>query len=222
MDLTVTGPWAFATDNYDLAFAPTNDPRVVAVIKRAEEYGGGHIDGDAYAPAFYYDRQRLTTAGETFQDAESLHIAERYFEARAYFVNRHYRHGGPQMAYDTVADRYLRIFHDSTVAEARSTIEQGYSVHVFNTPTWRHHVGGAELGPVDMEDWQAAIDGDVFAIGYAVYADRVTDEEPIDVMDGNWDITLTCHGMLGEQYAQEEAASFPDETPTLPELLTFA
>lgn len=220
MDISINNDWDWAGDDYKIAFASTSDPRVVAVIQREEEYGGGHIDGDCYAPAFYFDSNHPSHAGSTFMDSESEAIARAYENAHGYFVNRHYRHGGRQMDYDKVTARYMRIFHETHVESYDSSIDRNLTVYVFNTPTWREHVGfTGGIVAVDKEDWQAAIDGDAYGTGYAVYEERVTDEEPIDLLDGNWDIEITCWQMLGEDYAKGECFSY--ETPTLPTLLDF-
>lgn len=224
MDLQGKSDWTW-TDDYQTGWAPTNDPRVVCVIKRADEYGGGHIDGDAYAPAFYFERGNITDAGSTFMDDASRHIAERYQTARTYFVNRHYAKGGAQMRYDRVAERYLAIFWETSLTYVSSSIEQGYAVHIFNTPTFRAHVGWEgdwKSIDVNKEDWQSALDGDVFGVGYAVYEERVTDEEPVDIEDGNWNISIEVHGYLGEDYAKESAEAFEAGEPELPEMLAIA
>lgn len=266
MDITINNDWEWAGDEYKVAFATTSDPRIVAVIEREEEYGGGHIDGDVYAPAFYIDRfARKEAAGSTFTDSASDDIADRFIEASQRF-NYRFRRPGDILA------RFMWIFHETQVETVDSSIDQNARVYVFNTPTWRAHVGITETqinrftvtsvtGPGegfieeeieastaeeaktlhmsahheigrritsasrasvidgDVESWKAAMDGDVYGSGFAVYEERVTDEEEIDLLDGNWDITIACWGMLGEEYAKGEAFSY--ETPTLPALLDF-
>lgn len=124
-------------------------------------------------------------------------------------------------------ERWLRIFHGTTVAQVSSSIDRDAQVAIFNTPTWREYVGVTELGSVDtvldgdVEDWQAALDGDVYGIGYATFPERVTGEEAIDIEDGRWNVQIEVWGFLGEEYAKDEAAGFNAGAPTLPEMLDF-
>lgn len=264
MDITVTGEWT-STSDYKHVFAKTSDPRVLAVIEREEEYGGGHIDGDCYAPAFYWDRQHggFTTAGSTFMDSESEYIAERFREARDRFYDS-------RQAWAT-AERYLRIFHGTTMAQVSSSIDRYAQVVIFNTPTYREHVGMTDeqinsfevcsvTGPGqnlikediaaateaearaihlaahtdegryitaatratlldgDIESWTAALDGEVYGIGWATLPEHVidTDEEP---SFEDYDVSIEVWGYLGEDYAKGSAAAFEAGTPELPEML---
>lgn len=221
MELTTNvNDWEWVGDAYDKAFATTSDPRVVVLIER-ERYYDDPIDGDAYAPAFHFDAGHAAVAASTFMDDASVDIADRYLAARAYFVNRHYRKGGRQMDYNTASERYLRIFHDTTVIDITSSIDRNAGVTLLNTPTWRAHVGldtlqaGEKAIADDAEEWQHALDGDVFGIGYAVNADRLTDDEEIDLLDGSWEEAIDCWGLLGEDYAKSEAAVFAYGAPNL-------
>jgi len=224
MSITTNDDWTWVGDSYETAFATTSDPRVVAVIERENEWGGGRIDGDAYAPAFYGD---AVTAGSTFMDDESARIASAYYNARSYFVNWHYRRENrKRLDYETVTRRYMRIFHDTTFAKARSSIEQGLEVVIFNTPTFRAHVGltedpGESTLTGEVHDWTAALGGDVFGVGFATNESRVIDEDEIDLTDANWVTAIECGGYLGEDSAKESAAKFEDGEPELPQLLDF-
>lgn len=230
MDITVTSDWTFDSD-YKRGFARTSDPRVLAVVEREEEYGGGHIDGDAYAPAFYWDRNHggiESTAGSTFMDDESRHIAERIVEAR----DRYY---SLRMPWATV-ERFARVFHGTTMAQVSSTIDRDAQVVILNTPTWREHVGWTDeyaatqpedirltekMIEGDVKEWQGALDGEVFGIGWATLEERrLEDGEPIDLDE--WDVNIEVWGHIGEDYAQESAARFDAGTPDLPEMLDFA
>lgn len=236
MDITTNNDWQWAGDHYQVAFATTSDPRVLAVIEREDEYGGGHIDGDVYAPAFYFERGRKSAAGSTFMDHDSEEIAEVWATARYYFVNYHYRKAGRRpLDYDTVTARYMRIFHNTTVAEVSSSIDRDSTVYIFNTPTWREHIGWtdeyAAQQPVDIrltdevlagdvDSWQAALDGDVYGIGWATNVGRVMhDDEEIDPRDVAWTMNIECWGFLGEEYAKEAAARFECGTPDLEPML---
>lgn len=229
MDIKVTSDWTFDSD-YKRGFARTSDPRVLAVIERDGEYGGGHIDGDAYAPAFYWDRRNGGIAGtacSTFMDDESRHIAERIVEARDRFMY-------VRMPWATV-ERFARVFHGTTMAQVSSTIDRDAQVVILNTPTWREHVGIGEYAPVvtttseersaidylagDVKEWQGALDGEVFGIGWATLEERrLEDDEEIDL--DAWDIEIQVWGYIGEEYAQESAARFDAGTPNLPEMLS--
>lgn len=229
MDITVTSDWTFDSD-YKVGYARTSDPRVLAIVQREDEYGGGHIDGDCYAPAFYWDRQRggLTTAGSTFMDEASTQIAHRIIEAR----DRIRAHRMPW----EIVERYARIFHGTTMEQVSSTIDRDAQVAIFNTPTWREHIGWTDeyaaqqdedirLTPAMLEgevkEWQGALDGEVFGIGWATLEERrLEDDEDIDL--DAWDIEIQCWGFIGEDYAQESAARWDAGTPDLPPMLDIA
>ena len=206
MTLQTNDDW---TLNEDRQYATTSDPRVLAVIERDED-GDYRIDGDAYAPAFYIENGRPTPAGSTFMDDASEEIADSYAGARSYFVNSHYAKGGPQMDYDTVTERYLRIFHDTLIYTVQDVV-------ILNTPSWREHIGIDQLDEhtlaVQADDWCAALDGEVYGVGYAVNEDRTDPDEEIDLDD--WDVTIECWGYVGETYAQNSAASFENGEPKL-------
>ena len=230
MDIQVTSDWTFDSD-YKRGYARTSDPRVLAVVEREEEYGGGHIDGDAYAPAFYWDRRNggiESEAGSTFMDDESKHIAERIVAARDHFQWK-------RMPWATV-ERYARIFHGTTMEQVTSTIDRDAQVFILNTPTWREHIGWTDeyaaqqdedirLTPAMLEgevrEWQGALDGEVFGIGWATLEERrLEDDEDIDL--DAWDIEIQCWGFIGEDYAQESAARWDAGTPDLPPMLDIA
>lgn len=268
MDLQVTSDWTFDSD-YKRGFARTSDPRVLAVVEREDEYGGGHIDGDAYAPAFYWDRNHggiESTAGSTFMDDESKAIMDRLVEARGRFYDNRQKWA--------VVERYLRVFHGTTMAQVSSTIDRDAQVVILNTPTWREHVGmddseidrfevNSVTGPGqnvvkevvsasseaeareihltnhadegryitvverahaltgDIAEWQGALDGDVFGIGWATLEERrLEDDEEIDLDE--WDVEIQSWSYIGEDYAKESAARFDAGTPDLPLMLDIA
>lgn len=208
MPLLTNDDW---TLNGDHQYATTNDPRVIAIIERDQDYGGGHIDGDVYAPAWYFDtwREELDDAGSTFRDDASEHIMSRLADARWRF--RHKR-----LSFDVV-ERWLRIFHDTTMRQVKSSIDREAQVVILNTPSWREHVGldsyDEHILDGDVESWQAAMSGEVYGIGYAVNEDRTDPDEEIDLDD--WDITVEVWGYLGETYAQNAAASFENGEPDI-------
>jgi len=213
-------------DDYRRAWAPTTDPRVLAVGRRGDD--------------------------------ESDELAERSTTARSSCVNWHYSHPGHrQLDYERMLARWLRIFHDATAETVDSTVHQGYSALILNTPSWREHVGAtepttwrvtsvtapgqgfretthdvetAEAAAVahvrevaggedatrritsaervsilagDVETWQAYLDGEVFGIGYAILDDD--DEDGGVALDLTHVVTMTSWGYYGETYAMEEA-----------------
>lgn len=277
MTIITNDDWTWVGDEYKVAYATTSDPRVLAVIEREEDWGGGHIFGDIYAPAFYFERGRKSAAGSTYTDGESEEIAEAWATARYYYVNRQYTHPrSPRIDVERVLERYMRCFWGTEVAEVHSTINRGSFVVIFNTPSWREHVGltdrqinrftvtsfdgtpgsgyiketvdaaterearaihlvnhpdegrkitGAHRETLlagNAEEWQAALDGDVFGVGWAVNRGRaLADDEPID-LDFGWDVEIECWGVLTEEYAKQSAAAFDYGAPDLPEMLDFS
>ena len=252
-------------------WAETDDPRVLVVIERENEWGGGHIDGDVYAPAFYWDRGRGradTEAGSTFMDDESRRIFEVLIDARDRF--RHKR------MHSDVWERWAWIYLGTTFEQVSSSMDRDTQVVILNTPTWRKHVGmddsainrfevnsvtgpgqghikeivdatadaearrihlashtdeGRRITAVervtalagDVAEWTAALDGDVWGIGYATNEGRrLPDDEAIDLTDGSWDIQIECWGFLGEDYAKSEAIGMEYGSPSLPEMLVLA
>lgn len=224
MDITTNDDWQWVDGSYPgIAFATTSDPRVLAIIQREEDWGGGHIDGDAYAPAWYFDtwRNKINKAGSTFRDNASTRIMERLHEARTEF--RHRR------MHSDVMERWLKIFHDTVFEQVKSSIDSETQVIILSTPTWREHVGGVAGDPLrkdalgeDVEAWEAALGGDIFGVGWATNVGRVMDqEEELNPTDGVWTVNLECWGFLGEQYAKDSAADFEHGDPDLDPMLDF-
>lgn len=264
MDITTNDDWTWAGDQYRVAYATTDDPRVLAVIEREEDWGGGHIDGDAYAPAFYYEKRHggLTEAGETYMDNESRNIAERIEEARDRFLDH-------RLPSATIA-RYAWIFWGTTFEQVSSSIDQETQVIIFNTPSYRAHIGqestlfdsfvvNSVTGPGrdhiketvpaateaearathlanhpdegrfittvervtvlsgDVQDWTAALGGEVYGIGWAVNEGRVLDDNELDLDE--FTVEIQVWGYLGEEYAKSSAAAFEAGTPDLAEML---
>ena len=234
MDLITNDNWQWAGDEYKIAFATTNDPRVLALIEREDEWGGDHIDDEGAAPAFYLDPDP-TPAGTTFMDDASETIARRYADARSFAVNARYGRGSQRLHAvwhdaDEFVRRYLRIFHGTVFDRVRSSIDQNTEVVIFSTPTWREHIGGVAgdelrvdaLGG-DVEEWTAALGGDVFGVGWATNVGRVMDDgETPNPLDAEWTRNVECWRLLGEEYAKREAAGFEyGEPPHLEPLLDF-
>ena len=216
------------TDDYTRAFAPTDDPRLLAVIERDPEPHAP--DGDALAPAYwieYSSEYRARVAGDTYQDDESEALAARWVQARSHFrYTAGYRYDGLSMAMivksEAMLERWARVFYETTFEFVEHP--EG-DVLLLNTPSYRAHIGsdGAEAAAAnflegDVAEWRAYLDGDVYGIGYAVNEERVMDDgEPVDLDD--FEVTIECWGFSGEDYAKESAASFGAGKPDLADML---
>jgi hypothetical protein len=218
MNLTVTGDWHEADNNYRRQYALTNDPRVVAVIEREQDMDRNPIDGDAFAPAAwitYRNGYVWEKAGETFQDDDAMNA---YVGALD-----HFGRGTTDRFGVNVAERFMAAFHGTTVREVE--VYRGDVVVILNTPAWRENIGLDDTGldrarilDGEVDVWRAVRDGEVYGVGYAVLEGRVMDDgAPID-LDG-WDVEIGCWGFLGEKYARDSAASFDGGTPELPAML---
>lgn len=219
-------------DNGTIAWAETDDPRVLAVIRVDDE--GGRIYGDAYAPAYQLDYPRDPfAAGETYRDDESDAAARAWQHAHAYAVNMRYPSSGPSRNAqnpaltravwadpDGFTERYMRVFWETDVRQVGAN---GETVLILNTPGFRKHTGvptGTEALDGDVSDWNNALAGNVYGIGYAVNESRVLDDgEPVDPTDDGWEIEMMCWGFIGTDYAK--GASLEDATreAALPEML---
>ncbi|AYB70199.1 hypothetical protein SEA_ONEIAGILLIAN_89 [Microbacterium phage OneinaGillian] len=218
MDITTNDDWQWVGSEYKTAYATTSDPRVLAVIERDDEWGGGHVDGDIYAPAWYFDtwRGEINEAGSTFRDDASTHIMERLLEARGRFRYAH--------KHSDVMERWLKIFHETVLEQVKSSIDRETQVVILSTPTWREHVGGVAGDPLrkdalggDVEAWEAALSGNVYGIGYATNESRLMDGDDIDF--DAWTVDIESYGYLGEEYAKRAASDFEVGDPGLPEML---
>ena len=224
--------WTWDSD-YSRAYAPTSDPRILAIIER-ESYPLVP-DGDALCPAYYLERGRAERAGTVFHDSESDYLAQRYAQALDSFYSLA-RWDDDRQA---IAARWLRIFHDSRAQVFSAGYKNDTTILLLDTPSYRTHVGrdsspdGAtihktwtdnELFAGDREEWTAYLDGDVFGIGYAYNSARVTDETPLPdnpetLESEGWTVEIECWGFYGERYAQESALSLESGSPDLPDML---
>lgn len=212
--------------DYNFAYAETDDPRVLAIIRR-DDWADGP-DGDSFPPAYWMNYslsggylESPHPAGNTFEDAESRWIAERFAYATRQLNN------------DITIARYMRVFHNTRVYQIKTTRSQDSDLFIFDTPTWRAHVGEPDseqlwTTPADewfageAHEWRAYLDGDVWGIGYAVNPARVTTETPVaDCLD-DFEQTIECWGFYGHDYAEQSAAAFEAEEPDLPTMLPLA
>ena len=200
-------------------WAKTDDPRVLAVIQRDHDAQISQLyDGDAINPVIYVDHShRLRfewVAGYDGGEAEKM--------------QRAYDHWGWG---DATARRYLWIFHGIAAENASGgydrsgnwivAVSNAYLEHIGNQPyaTYEEARQDCEVLAKDVSD---ALDGYVYGIGWATNeARRLDDDEPIDLLDGDWNIEMECWGFVGEKYAREEALAQEYGSPKLPEMLTL-
>lgn len=212
----MSAEWTWDAD-YQQAWAPTDDPRVLAVIERDNDASGP--GGDALAPTLLGDgwgTRHYRDADDVFQDpsvtAAFLRACDHYGvipSAAGYEA-------------DGIVARYMRVFHGTEFRAGSSTVDRYANVVVFDTPAWREHVGIDPDAPSDLsgerDEWQAYLDGDVFGVGYAVRETHVLDDDkPVDLDD--WRVDMECWGFYGEDYAKDAALRFDHGRPDLPPLL---
>lgn len=217
MDITTNDDWTWVGDDYKVAFATTDDPRVVAVIERDDDSRtiAELFDGDLVDPMIYVEyRHGLSfnhQAGDDNGEAELM-----------------------QRAYDTwgwngTARRWLWIFHGIAAENAKGGYDRSGNWIVATSHAFREACGlephatyeEARKGCEAMaKELGCALDGDIFGVGYATNEARVMDDGfEIDPTDGSWTMSTVCWGFIGEEYAKREAATFGYESPDLPEML---
>lgn len=211
--LTVTGPWEWDAD-YRCKYAPTSDPRVVAVIERDEH--AESPDGDL-APAYWASRHPGDPISHAayMADPDAVAFIERFREADA------------RLRDSATIDRWARVFHDTAI---RVIPTQRYRnddpLIVLDTPAFRALVGiegGPDRAHLDgeIEELTAWLEGNVFGVGYGVHAGRVIDTGgSLDIED--YEITIECWGFYGETYAIETAERFDYGAPDLPTMLDLS
>lgn len=223
--------WTYGAD-YATAYAPTNDPRVVAFIRHDDDATFERcLDGDAINPTFLVDGDSVQHIGGYDTDKE---LAQRVVEARDRFrYAAGYRYSGLSIAHimksEVMLARWAWIFHGTVVSRGDYGYQSAYDVLVLDTPAYREHVGitettrekATERVNATAREVSEIADGNVYGIGYLVNEARVLADEPIDVEDGDWIETVECWGYVGEDYAKSEAASFTDGTPELAEMLAL-
>jgi len=203
--LTVTGDWTH-TDDYRRAYAPTNDPRVLAVIELDAEPQAP--DYDAQAPLLgayeYGDRASFTEYGSTDDGG----VRDAWRAARD--------HNG-----EDFADRFVSVFYGATVHHLSSHVDRYSWAVVFDVPAWREVCGIIPTATLDREnvagEVAAWLDGEVYGVGWATLDERTTEETPAELDD--FDVVIECWGHYGETYARECAAGFYNGTPNLPPMI---
>ena len=198
-------------------FAETDDPRVLAVIQYDDDAQISQLyDGDAINPIIYVEHHY----GLKFRWVAGYDGGEAELMQRAY----------DQWGWDGTARRYLWIFHGIAADNASGGYDRDGNWIVATSRKYREHVEvteepatyAAALEDVAaiVKDLSDALDGDVFGVGYATNeARRLPDDEPIDLVDGTWNIEIECWGFTGEEYARQTALDFDYGSPDLPEML---
>jgi hypothetical protein len=230
MNIITCNDWT-DTDDYQTAWAPTNDPRVLAVIQRDSEASfSTNLDGDAILPVFLVDRDSVDHVGGF--DGDSASIASRIVEARDRFrYAAGYRYNGLSAHHidkgDAVLARWAWIFHGTTFHRGDYGYGHAYDVLILNTPEFRAHI--EDDGLIDQDEAQKWVDsmsdevraiaeGEVYGIGWATLPERVLADDEIDFDD--FEVDIQCWGYVGETYAKRSAGAFESGAPELPEMLS--
>lgn len=232
MNLITCFDWTDADD--DVEYAPTNDPRIVAIIKR-DDYATFNetLDGDAINPTYIIERGRVEHTGGY---ADDEHLAQRIVDAHERFTYAAgYRNNGLSYAMieraNTLLARWAWVFHGTTFNRGHYGYSNAYEILIMSTPDFRAHVGMPDdcdqaTAQADADaltsEVAAVADGEVWAIGYATNPGRVLGDEPIDLADGDWDVQPEVWGFVGTDYARQSAAAFEAGTPNLPPMLDIA
>ena len=194
------------SDDYSMAWSATGDPRIVAVIQRDDNAPAPDFGAPALLAHGYGSRAQFTDAGESDNGA------------RLGWINAYRRAG------EDFATRFVRVFYGATIHHLSSSIDQYALAIVFDSPEWRADYGiepGAELSRADITgDMQAWLNGDVYAIGYAVIESRVTDELPFDIDAA--EVTIESYGYFGDDYAMRAALDFECGSPDLETLIDWS
>ena len=193
------------SDDYSMAWSATGDPRIAAVIQRDHPYPP-HFGAPALLAHGYGSRAQFTDAGESDNGA------------RIGWIEAYERWG------KSFADRFVSVFYGATIHHLSSSIDQYAWAIVFDSPEWRADYGiepGAELSRDDIAgDVAAYLNGDVYAIGYAVIESRVTDELPFDIDAA--EVTIESYGYFGNDYAMRAALDFECGSPDLETLIDWS
>lgn len=218
--LSLHSDFTFVGDNYKLAYRETDDPRLVVLVERDENVTLAQaFDGDALLPVYsrgYRDSGRLTFEGG-YEDDE---VAEAWTRA--------YQH---RWARDGVefADRFVRAFYGAEVEHVEGGYRPDFECVVFDTSNFRAHIEdprGVDRSRESVksmaDEVRNVLDGDVYGIGYAVNAGRVTDETPVAECWDDFDQNIECWGFIGDEYAATAAADFEMGRPELHPLLPAA
>lgn len=190
-------------DDYRHAWSETDDPRVFAVITRADDYRATDLlDMCELDPVILgYEcgyRAELTIANHWHGAGDSC--AERY-DLAEHFVRALERFGA-----DERLDRWTRLYLGRVPVFVSSPVDMDSWAVVLLTPEdAAKHTRGSEDGTVAAV--RAILDGEVFGVGAAVLPDRIAprDVEAAEVIDA---AEMECWGYVGEEYAKGGALEY--------------
>ena len=201
-------------DDWQVQYHETDDPRLLAVIR---------VDSEPESPD--YDAQAPTVIGYEWgrrADTRTIGWSPQLFRGSANTVADAWLKARNEYEDEDLADRFVRIFHGvRAIHHLRSSVDQYSWAVVFDDPAWRDAMGIPRATVLDCDDVasevQAYLDGDVYGVGYAVFAERTTHETPIEYDD--FEETIECWGFYGDNYARETALRFDYGRPDLPPML---
>lgn len=220
-----THEWVWA-DGYDKAYRQTDDPRVLEMIVRDNDYEAPY--GDALCPAYYVEYRggdyRADRAGTVYHDDESDTLAATLLDARDRFryAAGYRRNGlslGMSMKSDALLERYMRVMHATTFKFI--DFPDGTVVLLLDTPGYRAYVGNEDPTTDitgEAAEWRAYVTGDVWAIGHAINEARVLPDADIDLADFRWE--YECGNVFDEASAKGMLQDF--DMPDLPTMLELA
>lgn len=181
--------WEWADNyNYARAYCEGDDPRIIALIERAEYINDNPTEwcGQHAIVRCDWSWRNLEASGCQSRDCADFWGAQ-VTEAFVRAVNEFGDHEW--------AERYLRIFWDAEVQVLSSSIDRYSNVIIF--------VKSDGTESANRETMQAWLDGEVYGIGYAVKLDRADHSEDIDLSE--WEVMMDSWGYFGEAYAKEMA-----------------
>ena len=196
------------SDDYSMAWSATDDPRIAAVIQRddnapAPDFGAPALLDNGYGSRAHFEELGMSDNG-----------------ARLGWIEAYERAG------ESFADRFVSVFYGATAHHMISSVDRYSWVIVFDCPEWRADHGiepGTILSRADITgDMQAWLDSEVYGVGYAVSAARVTEESEFDFESPNTELTIECWGFYGEEYAMHSALDFECGSPELETLIDWS
>jgi hypothetical protein len=110
-----------------------------------------------------------------------------------------------------VFERYVRIFHEGSVATYHLGWSREYGYVAFTTRTLARAWGIADDRPVpeaELNEWRAYVEGDVW--GYVVERKVDLSMTDCDVIE-SWEEVDSCWGFYGEEWAEQAAVEALDD-----------
>lgn len=106
-----------------------------------------------------------------------------------------------------ILDRWLRTFHGGSLIEFTSSVDRNSPNYIaYDTEAMRHHWGltgeALKVSEPKADEWEAYIDGDVYAVGVERAISFDDEGEPDD---WEWEDYGPCHGYYGDDYAAQAA-----------------